>query len=75
MIVMVSTNTCSAREPDHSASTKPTEITSKRPPRSTSLMVGVMIELTAFSVSPREARSITARRTSSICAALNWSVT
>ena len=75
MIVMVSTNTCSAREPDHSASTKPTEITSKRPPRSTSLMVGVMIESTALSVSPREARSITARRTSSIWAALNWSVT
>ncbi len=32
MIVMVSTNTCIARDPDHSASTKPTEMTSKRPP-------------------------------------------
>ena len=32
MIVMVSTKTLSAREPDQSASTKPSEITSKRPP-------------------------------------------
>ena len=32
MIVMVSTKTLSAREPDHSASTKPSEITSNRPP-------------------------------------------
>ena len=32
MIVMVSTKTLSAREPDHRASTKPSEITSKRPP-------------------------------------------
>ena len=47
MIVMVSTKTLSAREPDHSASTKPTEITSNRPPSSTSSMVGRMIVLTA----------------------------
>ena len=32
MIVMVSTKTLRAREPDHSASTKPTEMTSNRPP-------------------------------------------
>ena len=32
MIVMVSTKTFSARDPDHSARMKPTEITSKRPP-------------------------------------------
>ncbi len=75
MIVMVSTNTCNAREPDHRASTKPTEITSKRPPCSTSLIVGEMIRSTARSVSAREARSSTARRTSSTCAAVNWSET
>ena len=42
MIVMVSTKTCIARDPDHRASTNPTEITSKRPPFSTSSMVGWM---------------------------------
>ena len=40
MIVMVSTKTFSARDPDHSARMKPTEITSKRPPLNTSLRVG-----------------------------------
>ena len=75
MIVMVSTNTWSAREPDHSDSTKPTEITSNRPPPSTSLMVGWMIESTARSVRARDARSMTARRTSSTWAAVNWSDT
>ena len=47
MIVIVSTKTLSARDPDHSASTKPSEITSNRPPSSTSSMVGTMILLTA----------------------------
>ena len=75
MIVMVSTNTCIAREPDQRASTKPTEITSRRPPPSTSSIVGVMILSTARSVRAREARSSTAWRTSSICAAVNWSET
>ncbi len=51
MIVMVSTNTLSAREPDHSASTKPIEITSKRPPASTSSSVGLMMLLTVCGVS------------------------
>ena len=54
MIVMVSTKTLSAREPDHRASTKPSEITSNRPPSSTSLIVGTMIRLTALSVSARD---------------------
>ena len=75
MIVMVSTKTLSAREPDHSASTKPSEITSNRPPSSTSSMVGVMIRSTARSVSARADRSMTACRTSSTWAAVNWSVT
>ena len=75
MIVMVSTKTLRAREPDHSASTKPSEMMSKRPPSRTSSIVGVMIRLTALSVSARPERSITACRTSSIWAALNWSET
>ena len=45
MIVMVSTNTLSAREPDQSARMKPTEITSKRPASSTSSIVGTMIRV------------------------------
>ena len=72
MIVMVSTKTFSAREPDHSARMKPSEITSKRPPPSTSLMVGSMIWLTDLSVRNWEAMSMIASRTSSTCAALNW---
>ena len=75
MIVMVSTKTLSAREPDHSASMKPSEITSKRPRRSTSLMVGTMIRLTASSVSAREDRSMTACAHLVDLAGLNWSVT
>jgi hypothetical protein len=72
MIVMVSTKTLRAREPDHSASTKPSEMTSNRPPRSTSSMVSSMTLLTALSVRNLENRSITAPRTSSTWAALNW---
>ena len=75
MIVMVSTKTLSAREPDHSDRMKPSEITSNRPGRSTSLMVGTMIRLTASSVRAREERSITACRTSAISAGLNCSLT
>ena len=51
MIVIVSTNTFSAREPDHSASTKPIEITSYRPPASTPSSVGLMMLLTVCGVS------------------------
>ena len=43
MIVMVSMKTLSAREPDQSASTKPTEMTSNRPPLRTSSRVGSMM--------------------------------
>ncbi len=75
MIVMVSTKTLSAREPDHRASTKPSEMTSKRPPSSTSFIVGTMTRLTAVSVRKVEKRSTTARRTSSTCAAVKCSVT
>ena len=63
MIVMVSTNTCMARDPDQRASTKPTEITSNRPPFRTSSMVGWMTRSTAESVRKREARSRMAVRT------------
>lgn len=42
MIVMVSMKTLSAREPDQSASTNPSDTTSKRPPSSTSFNVGAM---------------------------------
>ena len=73
--VMVSTKTLSAREPDHSASTNPSEMTSNRPPSSTSSMVGSMTVLTARSVSTREENSRTPARTSSTCAGVNWSVT
>ena len=55
MIVMVSTKTLSARDPDHSARMKPTEITSKRPPPNTSLSVGRTIASTVCGVSAREA--------------------
>ena len=75
MIVMVSMKTCSARDPDQRASTKPSEITSKRPPCSTSSIVGVMMRLTAFSVRARSDRSMIALRTSATCEGLNWSVT
>ena len=75
MIVMVSTKTLSARDPDQRASTKPSEMTSKRPPLSTSSMVGTMIRFTALSVSPRRDTSISAARTSVTWAGENWSVT
>ncbi len=75
MIVMVSTKTLSAREPDQSASTKPSEMTSKRPPFRTSSMVGMMTLLTAPSVSARWERSMTAERTSATCAGVNRSET
>ena len=75
MIVIVSTKTLSAREPDHSASTKPSEMTSKRPPSRTSSIVGTMIRSTAPWVSARSDRSMTALRTSATWAGLNRSVT
>ena len=40
MIVMVSTKTFSARDPDHNESRKPSEIRSARPPEKTSVTVG-----------------------------------
>ena len=64
--VIVSMKTLSAREPDHSASTKPSEITSNRPPSSTSSSVGSMILSTALSVSRRLEKSSTDARMSSI---------
>ena len=75
MIVMVSTKTCIAREPDQSASTNPTEITSNRPPCSTSSMVGWMTRSTAESVRKRDARSRIAVRTWSTWSGLNDCVT
>ena len=57
MIVMVSTKTLSARDPDQSARMKPIEITSKRPGPSTSLRVGLITASTVGSVSAREASS------------------
>ena len=70
MIVTVSTKTLSAREPDHSASTKPIEITSKRGTPSTSSMVGTMIALTVSSVNACEA----SRTTSPLKSSTRWSV-
>lgn len=46
MMVMVSTNTFTAREPDHRAMAKPREITSGRPPLMTSSSSGRAISLT-----------------------------
>ena len=57
MIVTVSTTTLSALDPDHSARTKPTEMTSKRGPRSTSSSVGTTIVSTVCDVNTCEARS------------------
>jgi hypothetical protein len=56
MIVMVSMNTLSAREPDQSARTKPSDTTSKRPPSSTSFNVGAMSWSTVDGVSAWDAR-------------------
>ncbi len=75
MIVMVSTKTLSAREPDHRASTKPSEMMSNRPPPSTWFRVGSMTWLTARSVRNVENSSTTAWRMSWICAALKLSDT
>ena len=75
MTVMVSMKTLSAREPDHRASTKPSEITSNRPPRSTSFSVGSMTLSTARSVSSRLEKSRTASRMSSIWPGSSWLVT
>ncbi len=75
MIVMVSTKTFSAREPDHSARMKPTEITSKRPPLNTSFSVGRTIASTVCGVSAREHTSRIERRTCSTCAGLMLSNT
>ena len=75
MIVMVSTKTLSARDPDHRARMKPMEITSKRPPPTTSSNVGRMILLTALSVIARLDTSMTALRSSPTCAGLNEPLT
>lgn len=55
MIVMVSMKTFSAREPDHSARTKPKETTSNRPPPSTSSSVGAISSSTVVGVITCEA--------------------
>lgn len=68
MIVMVSRNTLSARDPDHSASTKPSDTTSMRPPLSTSSRVGAMSSSTVEVVNACDARSSTRSLKSSICA-------
>ena len=75
MTVIVSTKTLRARDPDQSASTNPTEITSKRPPSRTSFRVGRITRLTALSVSTREAKSMIALVTSSIWASVSRSET
>ncbi len=62
MTVMVSMKTLSARLPDHSASTKPSEMMSNRPPSRTSSRVGLITLLTARSVSSRPEKSMTASR-------------
>ena len=68
MIVMVSMKTCSAREPDQRASTKPSEITSKRPPRSTSSIVGGDDAVDGvLGQGARSDRSMIALRTSATC--------
>ncbi len=75
MTVMVSMKTLSARLPDHSASTKPSEMMSNRPPFRTSSRVGSMILLTARSVSSRPEKSMTASRIWSTWPGSNWLVT
>ena len=75
MTVMVSMKTLSARLPDHSASTKPSEMMSNRPPLSTSSRVGAMTLLTARSVSSRPEKSRTASRIWSTWPGSNWLVT
>ena len=75
MIVIVSTKTLSARDPDHSARMNPTEMTSNRPPSNTSLRVGFTIASTVWGVSARELTSMIERRTCSTCAGLMLSKT
>ena len=74
MIVIVSTKTLRAREPDHSARMKPIDTTSYRPPPlRTSLSVGLMMLSTVWGVSACPAMSRTVWRTSSIWLSLNRS--
>lgn len=68
MIVMVSMKTFRAREPDHSASTNPSEITSMRPPPSTSSSVGAMTWSTVDGVRACDASSITRSLNTATCA-------
>lgn len=70
MIVMVSMKTLSAREPDHSARTKPSDTTSIRPPLNTSSSVGAMSSSTVETVSACDARSRTRSLKTSIWATL-----
>ena len=53
-MVIVSTKTFSARDPDHRAITKPIEMISNRPPDKTSSNVGSITVLTAAGVNARE---------------------
>lgn len=59
MIVIVSMNTLRARDPDHSARMNPNEMTSMRPPASTSSKVGAITWSTVDGVSAWEARCST----------------
>ena len=54
MIVIVSTKTLSAREPDHKAIRNPIEITPALPRKRTSLIVGSITVCTTSGVSTRE---------------------
>jgi len=68
MIVMVSMKTLSARDPDHSANTKPSDTTSNRPPLSTSSRVGAMSSSTVVGVMTCDAMYKTRSLNRSICA-------
>ncbi len=59
--MMVSMKTLRARDPDHRASTKPSEMTSNRPPRRTLLSVGSMMRVDG-PVSEQPAREVQHRR-------------
>ena len=64
MIVIVSTNTFKALEPDQRASRKPIEMISNRPPARTSFRVGSITVATASGVSARLLSTSTCSRNS-----------
>ncbi len=55
IMLMVSMNTCSAREPDHRDSRNPIERRSPRPPSKVSMIVGSITPTTVSSVRKRRA--------------------